>query len=36
MSEQLMSQRLLDMYKEKANLEVKEISYEAFIEEVYG
>lgn len=36
MSEQLMSQKLLTLFKEKANLKVKEISYEKFVKEVYG
>lgn len=36
MSEQLMSQKLLNLYKEKGNLKVKEISYENFVKEVYG
>jgi len=36
MSEQLMSQKLLNHYKEKANLKIKEISYENFVKEVYG
>ena len=35
-SEQLMSQKLLALYKEKANLKNKEISYENFVKEVYG
>lgn len=35
MSEQLMSQKLLDLYKEKANLKSKEISYDNFIKEAY-
>lgn len=35
-SEQLVSQKLLSVYKEKANLEVKELSYENFVKEVYG
>ncbi|MBP1838328.1 trigger factor [Formosa algae] len=35
-SEQIVSQRLLDVYKEKANLEVKEVTYENFVKEVYG
>ncbi len=35
-SEQLISQKLLALYKEKANIEVKELSYEDFIKEVYG
>jgi trigger factor len=36
LSEQLMSQKLLELYKEKANLKTKEISYENFVKEVYG
>ena len=36
LSEQLMSKKLLDLYKEKANLKVKEVTYENFIKEVYG
>jgi len=36
LSEQLMSQKLLTLYKEKANLKVKEVTYENFIKEVYG
>ena len=35
LSEQLMSQKLLYLYKEKANLKVKEMSYDNFIKEVY-
>lgn len=35
-SEQLMSQKLLELYKEKANLKTKEITYEKFVKEVYG
>ena len=35
-SEQLMSQKLLELYKEKANLKIKEITYEKFVKEVYG
>ncbi|WP_132218035.1 trigger factor [Mariniflexile fucanivorans] len=35
-SEQLVSQKLLALYKEKANLKVKELSYEDFVKEVYG
>ncbi|WP_445736712.1 trigger factor [Mariniflexile sp.] len=35
-SEQLISQKLLALYKEKANLKVKELSYETFVKEVYG
>ncbi|MDO5972393.1 trigger factor [Flavivirga aquimarina] len=35
-SEQLISQKLLTVYKEKANIKVKELSYEKFVKEVYG
>tara|TARA_R110002049_G_scaffold293731_1_gene478952 strand:- start:32629 stop:33957 length:1329 start_codon:yes stop_codon:yes gene_type:complete len=35
-SEQLVSQKLLALYKEKANIKVKEITYENFVKEVYG
>lgn len=36
LSEQLMSKKLLSLYKEKANLKEKVITYEAFVKEVYG
>lgn len=36
LSEQLMSQKLLNLYKEKVNLKTKEITYEDFVKEVYG
>lgn len=36
LSEQLMSQKLLNFYKEKANLKSKEVTYENFVKEVYG
>ncbi len=36
LSEQLMSQKLLKLFKEKANLKVKEVSYDNFVKEVYG
>lgn len=36
LGEQLMSQKLLDLYKEKANLKTKEVTYEDFVKEVYG
>lgn len=36
LSEQLMSQKLLSLYKEKANLKTKEVTYEKFVSEVYG
>lgn len=35
-SEQVVSQKLLDLYKVKANIKTKEMSYEAFVKEVYG
>ncbi|MFS4456476.1 trigger factor [Maribacter sp. 2304DJ31-5] len=36
LSEQLMSQKLLTLYKEKTNLKTKEVTYENFVKEVYG
>ncbi|WP_394750700.1 trigger factor [Spongiimicrobium salis] len=36
LSEQLMSQKLITLYKEKANLKLKEVTYEDFVKEVYG
>jgi len=36
LSEQLMNQKLLNLYKEKVNLKPKEVSYENFVKEVYG
>ncbi|WP_026808532.1 trigger factor [Arenibacter latericius] len=36
LSEQLMSEKLLALYKEKANLKPKEVTYEDFVKEVYG
>ena len=36
LSEQLMSQKLLALYKEKANLKTREVTYEEFVKEVYG
>ena len=36
LSEQLMSRKLLDLFKEKANLKVKEVSYDDFIKEAYS
>ena len=35
-SEQLVSQRLLQLYKEKAKVKTKELTYEKFVKEVYG
>jgi trigger factor len=36
LSEQLMSQKLIKLYKEKANLKPKEVTYDDFVKEVYG
>jgi trigger factor len=36
LSEQLMSKKMLDFFKENANLKTKELSYEDFVKEVYG
>lgn len=36
LSEQLMSQKLITLYKEKANLKKKEVTYDNFVKEVYG
>ncbi len=36
LSEQLMSQKLLELYKTEANLKVKEISYDDFVKEFYS
>jgi len=36
LSEQLTSQKLLEFYKENANLKTKELSYDKFVKEVYG
>lgn len=36
LSEQLMSQKMLALFKEKANLKAKEVTYEEFVKEVYG
>lgn len=35
LSEQMMNQKLLEFYKENANLETKEITYDDFVKEVY-
>lgn len=35
LSEQLMNQKLLQLYKEKVNLKEKEVTYEEFVKEVY-
>ncbi|MGB5190473.1 trigger factor [Robiginitalea sp.] len=36
LSEQLMSKKLLELYKEKAHLKTKEVTYDDFVKEVYG
>jgi trigger factor len=36
LTDQLLSQKLLELFKEKANLEMKEVTYENFVKEVYG
>lgn len=36
LSDQLMSQKLLNFYKENANLKEKKVNYEAFVKEAYG
>lgn len=36
LSEQLMSEKLINVYKEKAHLKVKEMSFENFVKEVYS
>lgn len=36
LSEQLMSQKLVSLYKEKANLKTKKVTYDNFVKEVYG
>ena len=36
LSEQLMSQKLLELYKSEANLKVKEITYDDFVKEFYS
>lgn len=36
LSEQLMSQKLMNLYKKEANLKEKEVTYENFVKEVYG
>ena len=35
-SEQLTSKKLLDFYKENANLKLKKLNYDAFVKEAYG
>ena len=36
LSEQVMSEKLLNLFKEKVTAKVKEVSYQDFIKEMYG
>ena len=36
LSEQLMSQKLLELYKKESNLKVKDITYDDFVKEFYS
>lgn len=36
LSDQLLSTKMLDFYKENANLKVKKVNYDAFVKEAYG
>ena len=36
LSSQLISEKLLNLYKEKVNLKTKEVTYDEFVKEVYG
>ena len=36
LSEQLMSQKLLELYKKEVNSKVKEITYDEFVKEFYS
>ncbi|WAC03677.1 trigger factor [Lacinutrix neustonica] len=36
LSEQVVSQKLLNLYKEQANVKTKELTYDKFVKEVYG
>ncbi len=36
LSEQVMSEKMLDLFKEKVKAKTKEVSYEAFVKEMYG
>ena len=36
LSEQVMSEKMLNLFKEKFNTKTKEVSYEEFIKEMYG
>ena len=36
LSEQVVSQKLLNLYKEKATVKTKELTYDKFVKEVYG
>ena len=36
LSEQVMSEKMLNLFKEKFNAKTKEVSYDQFIKEMYG
>ena len=36
LSQQVMSEKMLNLFKEKLNAKTKEVSYEQFIKEMYG
>jgi len=36
LSQQVMSEKMLNLFKEKLNAKTKEVSYEEFIKEMYG
>jgi site-specific recombinase XerD len=36
LSDQLMSKKLLDFYKENAGIKTKKVNYDAFVKEAYG
>ena len=36
LSEQVMSEKMLGLYKEKVKAKTKEVNYEQFIKEMYG
>ena len=36
LSEQIMSEKMLNLYKEKISTKIREVSYQDFIKEMYG
>ena len=36
LSDQLMSKKLLDFYKENSGIKIKKVNYDAFVKEAYG